>query len=173
MLHKFATLKTPLQPDGASLAETKGDLWTEFGNLLDESRKSLKRSLLLVGGIVRGYMRRGQKKDEWVKIVRRLESRIENSDRPLHASDMISPHPTITPSIHSDYPVRTASSITITLEFGSHFLFLLVRSTTLFGRPFQIFTSTATISLCETPCVSNFTRCTRIILLNLNSTYHS
>jgi hypothetical protein len=94
----------PLQPDGASLAETKGDLWNEFGNLLDESRKSLKRSLLLVGGIVRGYMRRGQKKDEWVKIVRRLESRFE-IDRP-QTSDLESPHPTITPSIHSDYPVR-------------------------------------------------------------------
>jgi hypothetical protein len=38
LLHKFATLKTPLQPEGASHAETTSDLWAEFGNLLDEVR---------------------------------------------------------------------------------------------------------------------------------------
>lgn len=90
MLQKFSNIVSPLQPEGVSAAEATADLWGEFGNLLDEvhlimscicvhvvtlsikqTRKSLKRSLLFAGGIIRGYMRRGHKKDEWITMLRR------------------------------------------------------------------------------------------------------
>jgi phosphatidylinositol 4-kinase len=75
----WKALKFPLQPAGVTAAEVSVDLWTEFGPILEESRKSLKRSMLFVGGIVRAYMRRGHKKDEWVAMVRRLEARVETT----------------------------------------------------------------------------------------------
>ena len=74
----WKALKFPLQPVGVTLAEVNVDLWNEFGPILEETRKSLKRSMLFVGGIVRAYMRRGHKKDEWVAMVRRLEARVES-----------------------------------------------------------------------------------------------
>jgi hypothetical protein len=51
--------------------EFNENLQQEFGALLDETRKSLKRSCTFVGGIVRGYLRRGQKSDKWVNMIRR------------------------------------------------------------------------------------------------------
>lgn len=68
----WSSIKFPLTPSGVSLEEANAEVRDEFGQLLDESRKSLKRSLLFVGGIVRAYIRRGYKKDDWVNMVRRM-----------------------------------------------------------------------------------------------------
>lgn len=46
------------------------DINVEFGELLDEAQKSLKRNLTFVGAVVRGYLRRGHKNDKWIKMIR-------------------------------------------------------------------------------------------------------
>jgi hypothetical protein len=61
-----------LLPTGVKSEEFNDNLQQEFGTLLDEMRKSLKRSCTFVGGIVRGYLRRGQKSDKWVNMIRRM-----------------------------------------------------------------------------------------------------
>ncbi|XP_049849525.1 uncharacterized protein LOC126319874 isoform X2 [Schistocerca gregaria] len=88
-LDTWNSLRFPLKPVGVSIEEVNADLWSEFGQLLEETRKSLKRSFLLIGGIVRAYMRRGHKNDEWVAMVRRLEARVETNHFNM-ALDMVS-----------------------------------------------------------------------------------
>lgn len=100
----WKALKFPLQPSGVTAAEVSVDLWQEFGPILEESRKSLKRSMLFVGGIVRAYMRRGHKKDEWVAMVRKLEARVETTQ---NASDM----GLADPSSASSSSLRPSSSL--------------------------------------------------------------
>jgi hypothetical protein len=56
------------------------DITEEFGELLEEASKSLKRTLTFVGGVVRGYLRRGHKNEKWVKMIRKIESRYVADD---------------------------------------------------------------------------------------------
>lgn len=56
------------------------DITEEFGELLEEASKSMKRTLTFVGGVVRGYLRRGHKNEKWVKMIRKIESRYEADD---------------------------------------------------------------------------------------------
>eukprot|EP01130_Rhizamoeba_saxonica_P015078 TRINITY_DN6697_c0_g1_i1.p1 TRINITY_DN6697_c0_g1~~TRINITY_DN6697_c0_g1_i1.p1 ORF type:complete len:840 (-),score=188.13 TRINITY_DN6697_c0_g1_i1:52-2538(-) len=75
-LKKFMEYKFPLFPAGVKEVELQfGE--EEFDQLLDEAKKSLKRSLSFVGAIVRGYLRRGSSNEKWVQMIRQLESRNE------------------------------------------------------------------------------------------------
>eukprot|EP01120_Amphizonella_sp_Union-15-10_P015802 TRINITY_DN8196_c0_g1_i1.p1 TRINITY_DN8196_c0_g1~~TRINITY_DN8196_c0_g1_i1.p1 ORF type:complete len:775 (+),score=155.36 TRINITY_DN8196_c0_g1_i1:63-2327(+) len=80
LMEKFNALKYPLEPEGTSFREV--EVVGELPELMDEATKSLKRSLTFVGGMVRGYLKRGHKhkKDRWVKMIRRLEGRLEFSN---------------------------------------------------------------------------------------------
>ena len=69
-LQIFRSLETPLQPNSVNENENLNDNFDEFSILLDEAKKSLKRSLSFIGGIVRGYLRRGRKNDKWVEMIR-------------------------------------------------------------------------------------------------------
>jgi hypothetical protein len=92
-LEKVYAVKFPLKPEGVkqgtrvytchkwlsnTIFHTEEfnfeNLKDEFKGLLDEARKSLKRSLAFAGGIVRGYLRRGQKNEKWVPMLRRTLS---------------------------------------------------------------------------------------------------
>lgn len=70
LLEELGKLTFPLKPNGVTPAELEVDVQEEFGELLDEAQKSLKRNLTFIGGIVRGYLRRGQKNDKWIKMIR-------------------------------------------------------------------------------------------------------
>jgi chaperonin cofactor prefoldin len=89
-LEKVYAVKFPLKPEGVKQEEFNFEnLKDEFKGLLDEARKSLKRSLAFAGGIVRGYLRRGQKNEKWVPMLRRLEARTEvNEEMAAQVSSM-------------------------------------------------------------------------------------
>lgn len=75
LIHSFTLLfriQINLLLTGVKSEEFNDNLQQEFGALLDEMRKSLKRSCTFVGGIVRGYLRRGQKSDKWVNMIRSM-----------------------------------------------------------------------------------------------------
>eukprot|EP01129_Flabellula_baltica_P003483 TRINITY_DN1323_c0_g1_i1.p1 TRINITY_DN1323_c0_g1~~TRINITY_DN1323_c0_g1_i1.p1 ORF type:complete len:777 (+),score=163.52 TRINITY_DN1323_c0_g1_i1:719-3049(+) len=80
LLQLFKSVKAPLKPDGVKAGEKLDVDVEEFSVLLDEAKRSLKRSLSFIGGIVRGYLRRGQKNDKWVEMIRKLEARYETAD---------------------------------------------------------------------------------------------
>lgn len=42
----------------------------DFNTLLNEPKKSLRRTFAYVGGIIRGYLRRGKSDINWIKIMR-------------------------------------------------------------------------------------------------------
>jgi len=77
MMEEVTKLTFPLKPNGVTSSELEVDVQAEFGELLEEAQKSLKRNLTFIGGIIRGYLRRGQKNDKWIKMIRRLEARFE------------------------------------------------------------------------------------------------
>jgi len=45
----------------------------EFQTLLNEPKKSLRRTFAYVGGIIRGYLRRGKSNVNWIKIMRSIK----------------------------------------------------------------------------------------------------
>jgi len=77
MFEGLAKLTFPLKPNGVKPEEVEVDVETEVTYLLDEAQKSLKRTMTNIGGILRGYHRRGQNSDKWVQELRRLEARFE------------------------------------------------------------------------------------------------
>jgi len=77
LLYLFNSITFPLSPHGIKDTEQIDMDENEFSVLLDEAKMSLKRSLSFVGGIVRGYLKQGQKNDKWVENLRRIESRSE------------------------------------------------------------------------------------------------
>jgi hypothetical protein len=102
-LEKIYSLQLPLKAEGVKNEEFNDNLQQEFGALLDETRKSLKRSCTFVGGIVRGYLRRGQKSDKWVNMIRRLEARTEVGEGQV----AMIPNSKDTNPIFKDYVPRT------------------------------------------------------------------
>eukprot|EP01128_Nolandella_sp_AFSM9_P011950 TRINITY_DN8834_c0_g1_i1.p1 TRINITY_DN8834_c0_g1~~TRINITY_DN8834_c0_g1_i1.p1 ORF type:complete len:943 (-),score=270.64 TRINITY_DN8834_c0_g1_i1:315-2738(-) len=89
-LENLSSVKFPLKVNGVKPEEVDASGQEEFAELLDEASKSLKRTLTFVGGIVRGYLRRGHKNDKWVKMIRRLESRFENDTSHSNAEEITS-----------------------------------------------------------------------------------
>eukprot|EP01114_Cavostelium_apophysatum_P014494 TRINITY_DN3778_c0_g1_i1.p1 TRINITY_DN3778_c0_g1~~TRINITY_DN3778_c0_g1_i1.p1 ORF type:complete len:520 (+),score=122.28 TRINITY_DN3778_c0_g1_i1:229-1788(+) len=78
-----------LQPEGLTQFETTemdSRVKNDFNVLLNEPKKSLRRTFAYVGGIIRGYLRRGKSNINWIKIMRKLEGR-EFEDRMLSESD--------------------------------------------------------------------------------------
>jgi hypothetical protein len=73
-LDDLLALDLNLQPEGLSTTETTemaSKVKKEFNVLLNELKKSLRRNLAYVGGIIRGYLRRGKSNINWIKIMRR------------------------------------------------------------------------------------------------------
>jgi hypothetical protein len=74
---KWLRKEYQLRPDGlldVELTETIQEVEDDFNLVLGESKASLKRSLVFVGGIIRGYLRRGRNRD-FIRTMRRLEAR--------------------------------------------------------------------------------------------------
>lgn len=62
-----------LQPEGLTTTETtemESRVKSDFNVLLNEPKKSLRRTFAYVGGIIRGYLRRGKSNINWIKIMR-------------------------------------------------------------------------------------------------------
>eukprot|EP01119_Soliformovum_irregulare_P002276 TRINITY_DN12560_c0_g1_i1.p1 TRINITY_DN12560_c0_g1~~TRINITY_DN12560_c0_g1_i1.p1 ORF type:complete len:930 (+),score=250.34 TRINITY_DN12560_c0_g1_i1:145-2934(+) len=77
-LDDLLALELNLQPDGLSPAETtemESRIKNDFNMLLAEPKKSLRRTFTYIGGIIRGYLRRGKSNINWIKIMRTLEGR--------------------------------------------------------------------------------------------------
>lgn len=71
-------LELRLNPEGLTPAETteiESVIKKEFSILLNEPKKSLRRTFAYVGGIIRGYLRRGKVNVDWISIMRKLEGR--------------------------------------------------------------------------------------------------
>jgi hypothetical protein len=76
-LDDLLALNLDLQPDGVSQNETtemESKIKGDFNVLLNEPKKSLRRTFAYVGGIIRGYLRRGKSNIDWIKIMRGLIS---------------------------------------------------------------------------------------------------
>ncbi len=72
-LDDLLALELRLQPDGLSQGERNeldSVIKQHFSLLLNEPRLSLRRSLANVGGIMRGYLRRGNTNMDWVRAMR-------------------------------------------------------------------------------------------------------
>lgn len=77
------SLELNLEPEGLTQTETtemESRVKNDFNILLNEPKKSLRRSFTYIGGIIRGYLRRGKSNIDWIKIMRSLEGR-EFEDR--------------------------------------------------------------------------------------------
>jgi len=88
-LDDLLALDLSLQPDGLTQAEAtemESRIKTDFNVLLNEPKKSLRRTFAYVGGIIRGYLRRGKSNINWIKVMRQLEGR-EFEERMLNESD--------------------------------------------------------------------------------------
>lgn len=72
-LEDLLALDLVLQPEGVSPAEVTeldSGVKKEFSKVLNEPKKSLRRTFAYVGGIIRGYLRRGKSNINWIKIMR-------------------------------------------------------------------------------------------------------
>eukprot|EP01117_Protostelium_nocturnum_P014396 TRINITY_DN5475_c2_g1_i2.p1 TRINITY_DN5475_c2_g1~~TRINITY_DN5475_c2_g1_i2.p1 ORF type:complete len:240 (+),score=99.05 TRINITY_DN5475_c2_g1_i2:168-887(+) len=77
-LDDLLALELNLQPEGLTQSEAnemQSRIKTDFNVLLNEPKKSLRRTFAYVGGIIRGYLRRGKSNINWIKIMRQLEGR--------------------------------------------------------------------------------------------------
>lgn len=77
-LDDLLALELDLQPDGLSQTEAtemESRVKNDFNMLLGEPKKSLRRTFTYVGGIIRGYLRRGKSNINWIKVMRKLEGR--------------------------------------------------------------------------------------------------
>ncbi|PRP78969.1 hypothetical protein PROFUN_13281 [Planoprotostelium fungivorum] len=78
MLDDLLAMDLNLQPEGLTQSEAtemQSRIKTDFNVLLNEPRKSLRRTFAYVGGIIRGYLRRGKSNIDWIKTMRQLEGR--------------------------------------------------------------------------------------------------
>ncbi len=78
-LDDLLALKLDLQPDGLSVFETtemESRIKSDFNVLLNEPKKSLRRTFAYVGGIIRGYLRRGKSNIDWIKIMRGIYTKL-------------------------------------------------------------------------------------------------
>lgn len=72
-LDDFLDIELKLEPEGLTTVETtESELGVkkDFNVLLNEPKKSLRRTFAYVGGIIRGYLRRGKSNINWIKIMR-------------------------------------------------------------------------------------------------------
>jgi hypothetical protein len=87
---KWLRKEYQLRPDGlldVELKETMQEVDDDFNLVLGESKSSLKRSLVFVGGIIRGYLRRGRNR-EFIRTMRRLESRSKQVSEELEEAGL-------------------------------------------------------------------------------------
>jgi hypothetical protein len=64
-----------LEPEGLTTTETtemESGVKKDFNVLLNEPKKSLRRTFAYVGGIIRGYLRRGKSNINWITIMRSM-----------------------------------------------------------------------------------------------------
>ena len=72
-LDDFLDIELKLEPEGLTTTETtemESGVKKDFNVLLNEPKKSLRRTFAYVGGIIRGYLRRGKSNINWIKIMR-------------------------------------------------------------------------------------------------------
>jgi len=73
-LEDLLSLPVNLTPEGLSTSEANerdSSIKNDFQVLLSEPKKSLRRTFAYVGGIIRGYLRRGKSDVNWIKIMRK------------------------------------------------------------------------------------------------------
>jgi len=73
LLNDLLALNLHLQPEHITpeeATELETEVKKDFTVLLGESKKSLRRTFTYIGGIIRGYLRRGKSNINWIRIMR-------------------------------------------------------------------------------------------------------
>ena len=106
------------------MSETTATVEEDFNTVLGESKASLKRSLVFVGGIIRGYLRRGRNR-EFIRTMRRLEARSKQSSETDLLGDVLAGGPSSTSTSSSAASAASGSNTSKALnqaleEAGMH-----------------------------------------------------
>lgn len=70
------TMELRFQPEGITaneMNEMDSAVKRDFTKLLSEPKKTLRRTFAYVGGIIRGFLRRGKVNIDWIAIMRSME----------------------------------------------------------------------------------------------------